>query len=296
MKKVYKICILLMCCTFLFSFTVYAKESEGLPEEYSLDVTFGEIQDSIVSYIEHNNLSIEIGSEGYTKLLDEFLFEDLDISATLLEYYTDYASHYKNVVSQGESFDSELSLTLRNIKEKNAAFFQALKNNNTNPQVKAYSKFDVAKAQAYAKRYATSWNYVYGRFSSDCTNFASQLAVEGGIRENSEWQWNGTGMALRNWRVAQDFTEYMTLDRGYNGGLYTARADVNRVATPGDCIAYMKRGTTEIFHVAFVQSKQNGLIYLTQHTDDFYNVKFNDRVSEEKMNGSYYIVVIDFAP
>lgn len=73
---------------------------------------------------------------------------------------------------------------------------------------------------------------------------------------------------------------------------YLYRSQVNPYANPGDCIAYKMKDALDIYHVAFVQSKSNGLIYCTQHTTDYYNLKFNDRVSESYMN-SRLVIVID---
>lgn len=276
--------------------SVQAVSNYGLPTEYSLDVTLGDIQNSIMDYINANALDIQYGSDEYNTLMTSFLFDDLEITDVLSQYYGDYAAHYSNILAadDGTSFEGELTMSLGDIKAENEeSANQIIEMYGTDFPV-TYGKYDVARAQAYAKRYATSWNYVFGRFSSDCTNFASQIVNDGDVAMNNDWRWNGQGIALRNWRVAQDFTEYMSNIRGYNGGLWTTRAAVNKNANAGDCIAYMRRGTTEITHVAFVQSKVNGYIYLTQHTDDFYNVKFNDRVSESRMNKEYYIVVLDF--
>ena len=158
----------------------------------------------------------------------------------------------------------------------------------------------LSTALDYARRYAYDANILkYGNFlTRDCTNFASQIVHEGwGKPTCSDWNYTSDAneWALRTWRVAQDFTEYWSNVRGYNGGLYMTRAEVNANANPGDVIAYMRRNTTEIFHVAFVQSKIDGYIYLTQHSPSFCETQFNVRVSESKMNNDYYVIVLNFS-
>lgn len=129
----------------------------------------------------------------------------------------------------------------------------------------------------------------------DCTNFASQIVHEGGgLSKTADWDISGNIVANHTWLVANDFAEYFSNVRGYNGGLWYTREQINSKAYPGDCIAYMRRSNGTIYHIAFVQSKVNGYVYLSQHSDSFYNIKFNDRISESKMNANY-IIILNFS-
>lgn len=139
------------------------------------------------------------------------------------------------------------------------------------------ANFNLSRAQAYAQQYALSWNHVYGRYSSDCTNFASQILHYAGMPEvPGAWQWNGNELAKYRWNVAHDFMEYFGSERGYAYGGYTTKAQVNANARPGDFLGYMANDTNSIWHVCFVQSKSGGKIYITQHTRDTYNEKWDN--------------------
>lgn len=304
--------LLVLTMTFLTGFNVKATDNSDafreLPENISLDVTMGEIEDSILNYIDQQELDIEYGAEQYVELLSNFLYksEQFKISQTRLQYYGDYAAHYLNIISEQplEGNDNikknvvtslKRDTSLADLKAKNQEFFDELQN-VTSPKPSVQSR-TLYGATEYAKNYWMECNEKYGYFiRGDCTNFASQILHEGwGMPLNSEWNtFSSNTMAQRNWRVAQDFTEYWTKVRGYNGGLYTTRAQVNANATQGDFIAFMRKNSTEIYHVAFVQDKVNGDIYLTQHTPDYFYQRFNDRVTENDMSNGFYVIVINF--
>lgn len=291
------ICVLLYGMSALASEEIVAVNQEeiykcvSLPQEFDENVSFQEIEAGIVEFIEIRELDIEIGSEDYIDLMYSFLYGEVDnIDELTSRYFGDYASVY--VVKAQEiaaDMDAETkSLPLDNYNIHIGGTIQEIKLQNMEKQVQLENEsqslpptpraaIDVARAQEYAAVYALSWNYVFGRFPSDCTNFASQIVNYAGMPlVPGAWQWNGNDLAKRRWNVAHDFVEYWSIIRGYNGGEYNSRASVNSNANPGDIIAYMRSDTYVIWHVAFVQSKSGGNIYISQHTTDRYNNKWND--------------------
>lgn len=304
--------ILILCCSMLLETKVLAADKnedfvlqkyhcDSLPQKFNSNISFQEIEQDIFNYINYRELNIEKGTEEYLELMYSVLFGELnDITELTQRYYEAYASVYVVEVQEGfvknsnekvlqENYMPELKGSIEERKQENIQRKTRMLSEKENENKSARASYSVSKAQEYAKQYALSWNYVYGRYTSDCTNFASQIVHNAGMPlVSGEWQWNGNETAKRNWNVAWAFTEYWTLIRGYNGGDYTIRADVNRVANPGDFIAYMAKDTYEIWHVAFVQSKSDGLVYISQHTKDRYNEKWNDI---SLTHSSTYIVI-----
>lgn len=301
-KRILNVSILLiLCCSMILKTNVLAAEDknedfvlqkyhcDNLPQEFNSNISFQEIEQDIFNYINYRELSIEKGTEEYLELMYSVLWGELkDITELTQRYYEAYASVYvvevqkesakiNNEKTSQENYSPKLEGSIRERREENLLRKTRILSETENENRSTRASYSVSKAQTYAKQYALSWNYVYGRYSSDCTNFASQIVHYAGMPlVSGVWQWNGNEAAKYNWNVAHAFTEYWTLIRGYNGGDYTTRADVNRVAKPGDFIAYMSKDTYEIWHVTFVQSKSNGLVYISQHTTDRYNEKWND--------------------
>jgi|GEM_PF-1383090 len=290
----------ILCMLFMIKNNVFAYNNENnvmyepqkIPAEFDSNISFQMIEEEIQNYIEINNLNIQIGTEEYLDLMYSILYGEVDnITQNTERYFAAYASMYVVNVQENDTDNmlnlesinestSDLNCTISDMQKKNQEFKNLLNTKNNeykSKSAKASGRYNISKAQEYAKTYAKTWNYVYGKYSSDCTNFASQIVHNAGMpMVAGEWQWNGNSIAKRTWNVAHTFTEYWSITRGYNGGGYTNRSDTNKNANPGDFIAYMNVDTYEIWHVAFVQSKSSdGAIYITQHTTDRYNERWN---------------------
>lgn len=224
-------------------------------------------------------------------LMYSFLYGEIENISDITErYFYDYASVYVIEVqktlameskraksNEDKTFDIELKGTIEEIKQKNSDAVNSMLQAPENQPTVQSANFNLSRAQAYAQQYALSWNHVYGRYSSDCTNFASQILHYAGMPEvPGAWQWNGNELAKHRWNVAHDFMEYFGSERGYAYGGYTTKAQVNANARPGDFLGYMANDTNSIWHVCFVQSKSGGKIYITQHTRDTYNEKWDN--------------------
>ena len=235
-------------------------------------------------------------------LMYSFLYGKIENISDITErYFYDYASVYVVEVqktlameskraksNEDKTFDIELKGTIEEIKQKNSNAVNSMLQVPENQPTVQSASFNLSKAQAYAQAYAHTWNPVYGHFSSDCTNFASQILHAAGMpMVAGRWQYNGNEMARNTWNVAHYFMEYFGSERGYAYGGYTTKAQVNANARPGDFLGYMANDTNTIWHVCFVQSKSGGKIYITQHTRDTYNEKW-DNVNIK--NPSTYVI------
>ena len=290
--------MLIVACTLSCSFVALANEDQtdsteieysyaAFPDEFNPNVSFHDIEIGIFDFISKRNLNIELGSEEYVELMYDFLYGEIsNIEEVTERYFGDYASVYVAKVQENldpipssrttERYNIDLPGTIEETKQANMERINALKNSATNSPTTRSSNFDLSRAQAYAEEYALSWNYVYGRYSSDCTNFASQILHYAGMPlVSGQWQYNGNELAKRRWNVAHDFIDYFGLERGYAYNAYATRAEVNTYARPGDFMGYMSDDTYTIWHVVFVQSKVNGEIYVSQHTTDRFNERWN---------------------
>ena len=267
--------------------SVYA----NLPDPFDPNVQFSEIENGIKDFILTRELGIEVGSEAYVDLMYSFLYGEIENISDITErYFYDYASVYVVEVqktlameskraksNEDKTFDIELNGTIEEIKQKNSDAVNSMLQIPENQPAVQSANFNLSKAQAYAQAYAHTWNPVYGHFSSDCTNFASQILHAAGMpMVAGRWQYNGNEMARNTWNVAHYFMEYFGSERGYAYGGYTTKAQVNANARPGDFLGYMANDTNTIWHVCFVQSKSGGKIYITQHTRDTYNEKWDN--------------------
>lgn len=87
-----------------------------------------------------------------------------------------------------------------------------------------------------------------------------------------------------NWVRASNFAQNWALVRGYVGAGCSTVAQVNANANPGDFLAYMNGSTFEIWHIAFVHSKANGKISISQHTTNRYNQVWNNVIESDFMS------------
>lgn len=291
----------LLCLVLIFSmsFTTFAEEPQpeqtsayqlSLPAEIDYSTTYGEIKAEIDNYLIAKGLSMEVGTEDYQNLMYQILYDELpDLNDSAKDYFSAYAAHYVNCPEISEDYDvTLLEEKNANLEEQENAKAAAI------PQTRAVN-YNISSAQYYAYLHYQVYNPAYPSFSSDCTNFASQILNAGGFPYASDWNVfaSTSSAAYVNWVNASSFAQYWSLIRGYAGAGCSTRAQVNANANPGDFIAYMSSTTYEIWHIAFVQSKSNGLINITQHTANFYNQRFNDRGGSNFMNENS-VLIIDF--
>lgn len=264
---------------------------EKLPQYFDENISFSEIEAGILDFIYERELNIEKGSEGYVDLMYSFLFGEIENISDIAErYFADYASVYVVKVQElscqengdarntdNSKYDISLEGSIAEARERNSEMMDKLSASYSARKGSSRAGLSLSQAQKYAEMYALSWNYVYGKYSSDCTNFASQILHYAGMEMiKGQWQYNGNELAKRRWNVAHDFMEYWGGEKGYAFNGYVTRSEVNANAKPGDFIGYMCNDTYEVWHVVFVHSKKNGEIYVSQHTANRLNERWND--------------------
>ena len=136
--------------------------------------------------------------------------------------------------------------------------------------------FDIDAGISYATTYAESPNEDdYKYFSSDCTNFASQILENGGVAqvvydsENSGW-WHTVSKVLFvtthdhsiSWIRADTFAKYMGV--GYTS---TSHSAFSSNIQKGDFIGYDESNDGDWNHIGFVTDRNNSPL------DGWYNYK-----------------------
>lgn len=113
---------------------------------------------------------------------------------------------------------------------------------------------------------------LFPSYSSDCTNFALQIAYYGGksLRPNANglnWNHNAGVNATRAWTLAHDVMVFWTAD-GNTTRQFTSKAQAQSYAREGYFIGYFKKNTYQFTHIAYVSKKSGANICITQHTTD----------------------------
>lgn len=152
--------------------------------------------------------------------------------------------------------------------------------NYTDPS--GHRSFDVAKGTKYAKRHATKRNPLFKSCDHDCTNFASQILLAGGVQQDKTWWSVGKAKASKAWLLADKFVKqwgtYKIFKRKKNQKT-TQLYRMTKKAQKGDFIAYDRTGDGSWDHVGYVSNKsgkkrivKGRKVYnleITQHTRDY---------------------------
>lgn len=269
-------------------------ESVTLPYDNEL-VKVG--QDRIINYLISKGIDAEVASIDYTKELQK-IQEDLLLSDELV---LDYISHYLSEVAEIQLVDgsnqSEVDsvnskLISQSFSEKRNQNVEAIKELAERNQVstplnrtakKPLRSLNVKKATDYALRFANGNNGVdYPIFASDCTNFASQIAKAGGIQSSNSYKnysgsyWHPSALSRNKaWYNAQAFFNFFNAEgmRTYGAG---NKSEVNKYGEAGDMLCYIRRSSGAVDHVAYVNRKTNGKVYISQHSVNRRDKKFDD--------------------
>lgn len=155
--------------------------------------------------------------------------------------------------------------------------------------VKAFSynrQAVVNYARAYATNGGTKRNNQFPSLGNDCTNFASQCALAGGLSmrggpsfldrkyDNLDtWYAKNTivGWFITNtWSEVTFFRLYMERNEGASIRIYGTDGDglakLRTTAVPGDFVQVIDRPTNNGEHTVVVTKKENGEIFFTSHS------------------------------
>ncbi|MBO0475099.1 hypothetical protein IGL98_000116 [Enterococcus sp. DIV0840] len=296
----------------LTGFQANADESEGMKisevvkediknenSEIDLDQNLGQVQAELLVLFENQfNKKFETQLEQeYFEFLQNIEFGDLTLSSVEEENlkYSEFASIYLNRIGsilpvepteQDIDFVTQekqtlLSKSFDEIKQENMNMILSTENSKPN-YLNSRAGFNVAKATSYARTWATRRNMLFPSYSSDCTNFASQIAYYGGkpLRPNANgsglnWNHNAGVNATRAWTLAHGFMTFWTAD-GMTTRQFTSKAQAQSYAREGDFIGYFKNNTYQFTHIAYVSKKSGSNIYITQHTTDRKDALWNN--------------------
>lgn len=218
MKRILNLIIVFsMCLLLLIPIQVQAKEVD-------MEMTFGEIENIILDYLNKENMTYDLEDEEITDFFYKVLADGdvpkdhpnfAEINAYAAEYfYRQDLQSESNVNPMAEI----RNFTLQDIKNQ-IIEEEKLKNSNLNiDMIQLASSYNASKAVSYAQRWANSYNSTYNKYPTDCTNFVSQAIYEGGMpfgstgaTSNIEWYSkiiSGKRVDSRAWTVAHDFSNY----------------------------------------------------------------------------------------
>src|SRR5664280_657468 len=138
--------------------------------------------------------------------------------------------------------------------------------------------YDRDGAQAYADRYALSYNPTFVRFSADCADFASQCARAGGMPTNlggysSGWWYDKHGTSSPSDDTYSLSWINVTKQMGFWNGLRTDWVSSVSGLSRGDLIYYDWTGDGTWDHAAVLAGTNSaGQKVIDAHTTDLYHV------------------------
>lgn len=114
----------------------------------------------------------------------------------------------------------------------------------------AASRYSVSKGVEYAEKYAVNYNPKYYDYSSDCTNFVSQIISYAGVPETSGWYWESATKngCSRAWRIADYFCKEFGIDYKNGKSFDTYSNQLSK----GDVITYDVTNDLDWDHLGYV--------------------------------------------
>lgn len=186
-------------CSLLCMFTLtLATMPAGAYDATSSNRTMNDIENDMILYLAEHHPDISYGTTEYVEYLTSILVENSDEILSHRSDYDDictYAGEYLTYVdnmqveasNEGEilSLDKEIGdKTVSQVKEEAAeqAKVDRQKSEEQSYTPIAYSSsYNRTAAVNYAKKWAKQRNSSFNTYTSDCTNFASQVLNAGGI-------------------------------------------------------------------------------------------------------------------
>lgn len=260
--------------------------------DFDLNLTLGETErklDRAISEKTDFKFSDKLSADYFAFLIElsttnayNYLGENESEKIEYLEFASIYSERIGTLSSDDATRVGERDILLKkkynDIREENKqSILLAANMSHGNYQTK--SSFNRVKATEYAKKYGLNPNNYYDYFPADCTNFTSQIAFAGGMRNDytsfTKWYWDKKGVYSRSWTLAKDFAEYWTYFGGALTLQFTDRNSAQRSMTEGAFVAYWNRNTYQISHMAYVSEKKNEKAYVTQHSSNKVNAAWD---------------------
>lgn len=199
----------------------FAVENEAI-SSYTKDITMGELQEMLLTYLADSNQDINLGTESYYHYVIDQLIYERDQNLKEHPYYSyirDYLARYKNQYEEmvalakmeSNSFYhvsevpfylsySFLNKTISEIADENRSLFPELTTN-----VRTVNGYSPTAAVSYANTWAGTpsspiYNSDYPYYSdNDCANFVSQCLYAGGFTMHGSLRDIGTYNTTSEW-------------------------------------------------------------------------------------------------
>ncbi|MBC6309032.1 amidase domain-containing protein [Listeria sp. FSL L7-1582] len=298
MKKLFMGIIMLLGLSFMGPLAANAEEVDA-----SMETTIGDIEKSLLAYLDTRGWQFEIGSAEMGDYLYKQLSEEEDNEITKLDNYEDILAYATEYIYQETSNESTTihdiqDMTLQDVKEEVEGEASTLANDSfvEVPRLLKASGYNRTAAANYALKYALSHNKSYksyGGSGGDCTNFVSQAIYAGGMRGTSTGYplyktWSSTLTQTGRsdsaaWINANEFRLYWQIKKS-NVTVYSSRADLSKKANVGDVINYANKKTGRSWHNCIVTDKSGNTLYISQHSGDRKNNNWNSISIDTKVN------------
>lgn len=310
--------MVLICFGFLCGFS--SNVNAASTSKYD-SMTFGEIEQIFLKYLEDNNIDMEVGTQEYT----DYIFEEMtgEGDAKLKEhkdyfgitgYFAKYICNLDVLQSTpGWSATKQISTdafknkTIRQEREENLqkdALLKKMEKQNPDMQINL-SGYTPSKAVKYAYEWVKSRNPDYPNYSNDCTNFVSQCLFNGGVAktkpsslpagtyETKDYWYCEKFPAEFVWRVS---TPWIRISGNNNfhdywaprvpDGNYASHTTVSNYGQVGDVVLWRHAGTLNRFHTTIITKKSNGIVYLTYHSNDTKDKPINELNNDDTVDWS----------
>jgi len=214
---------------------------------------------------------------------------------TLGDIKEEVESEEENVFDQEVAFNKQgYDGSLSNVQPKTMSFLSYNGHNKAYNVEYLSSGYSVAKAKKYVDKWYNSRNPYYDRFSSDCTNFVSQILVAGGksmkypsyvpngVNKNNNYWYMKTqsmvGVYVYNrslsWAAVPEFYTYWSKRQSTKTS--KSKQTIISAAKAGDVVQFKKKGADRYSHTMFVYEKSNNTLYLSGHTDNYKKKNFKN--------------------
>ncbi|CAH0205228.1 hypothetical protein SRABI96_02031 [Peribacillus sp. Bi96] len=300
---------------YMFSFTLFIgfflyQDSASATEKVRNDYTFGEVETILVDYLNEKGYNLEVGTEEYINFVVEQMNNDSDKELANREdyqlicaYFAEYL--HRLTLEETQNYDQGLDNTIDTAtfelsdEVKDTTLGEMKDEIQQEEAVKELEKIisivptatgtiNLTNARSYAKKYYSSYNTSYPKYSNDCTNFVSQILFAGGrkkvgtttatlVSDTKSWfimkRPDNTFSRSTSWTVVTDL--YSHLVRTQVGYSSTSKSSIIKNAKSGDVIQFKKSGADRYSHAMWIYEKQSSNLLLSGHTSNYWNRSFN---------------------
>ncbi|MBS6374541.1 MAG: amidase domain-containing protein [Erysipelotrichaceae bacterium] len=197
-------------------------------------------------------------------------YEDIGEMLAFFDIFENFDVNKELQVSISEYNKTGSQSTLNYLEENLPNYYDSMSIDDLKVSLRSMPLPNLQAGINYATKYAVKPNPNYYTWSSDCTNFVSQILKAAGVNEvytgneNSGWWYRSGSKRSISWINADTFTRYMGRGSTNKWSLLMA------TAKPGSFIASDFGGDGVADHCAFITSKAGGTVKIAQHTTNYH--------------------------